>query len=174
MKTLIYVHGYGSDRSSRKFLALKKHLSKTHKCYCLEWIVHSDIPFLLEKTLEKCKNIETLDIVGDSTGANLAYQLREMRNISGDGLVLLSPLLYLEQIKCNIPFPSTFLKILRSFTNPKKVFIIASKKDCVLNQDFLFGSTKNNYTLLEVDDDHSLTNFENYLDQISTYFAQKK
>lgn len=172
MKTLIYIHGYRSDRNSRKFLALKKYLAKTHNCFCLEWITHSDIPYLLQKTFDRCKDLEDLVLIGDSTGANLAFQLREMRNKLNDRLVLLSPLLDVNKVLSPIKFPTPFLSSLMKITNINNSLVVASRNDEVVNQNHLFANHQKNFTLFEVDDNHRLDNFEKYLELISGYINE--
>lgn len=169
MKTLLYVHGYGSDRTSRKFFALQELFSSTHNCFCLEWITNSDIPYLLNKAVEKLADTNELTIIGDSTGANLAYQIRELRNNSNDKLVLLSPLLDIDNILVDINFPQSFLNELIQVSKPENALIIASKNDEVINQNSLFGSQNNSIEIMDVDDNHRLENFNDYLPRIADY-----
>lgn len=168
-KTLLYIHGYGSDRDSRKFQELKNYFGKEYHCHCLEWTVFSDIPYLLNLALQKCASVERLVIIGDSTGANLAYQLREMRNSDGDKLILLSPLLDVTKRKRNIPFPDEFCACLWKIENPANALVVASKTDKVIDQLSLFDENDKKFTLMEVDDGHRLKKFNDYLPALDAF-----
>lgn len=168
-KTLLFIHGYGSDRSSRKFQDLKTHFGKEYHCHCLEWVVFSDVPYLLNLAVQKCENVKSLVIVGDSTGANLAYQLREMRNREYDKLILLSPLLDITKRKRDIPFPDTFCAHLSKIENPAKALVVASRNDEVIDQQSLFDETDKKFTLMEVDDGHRLEKFQEYLPALEEF-----
>lgn len=171
-KTLLFVHGFGSDRNSRKFQDLKSHFGKEYHCHCLEWTVFSDIPYLLNLALHKCAIVERLVIIGDSTGANLAYQLREMRNSDGDKLILLSPLLDIAKRKRDIPFPATFCEYLLKIANPANTLVIASKTDEVIDQQSLFDEADKKFTLMEVNDGHRLEKFHDYLHAIEEFINE--
>ncbi len=168
-KTLLYIHGYGSDRNSRKFLDLKNYLGAEYNCHCLEWMVESDIEYLLRLALKKCENISSLLIIGDSTGANLAYQLREMRSVPADQLILLSPLLDISARLRDIPFPKAFEDQLIKITKPQNVLIIASREDEVINQTGIFNQANNQFVLHEVKDGHRLEKFQEYLPVIRKF-----
>lgn len=168
-KTLLFVHGYGSDRNSRKFQDLKNYFGKEYHCYCMEWVVYSDIPYLLNLAVQKCENALNMVVVGDSTGANLAYQLREMRNHADDKLILLSPLLDIAKRKRDIPFPDTFCAHLLKIENPANALVVASKNDEVIDQQSLFDEADKKFTLMEVDDGHRLEKFHDYLHAIEEF-----
>ncbi len=168
-KTLLFVHGYGSDRNSRKFQELKNYFGSDYHCHCLEWTVFSDIQYLLNLAVQKCENTLNMVIVGDSTGANLAYQLREMRNHEDDKLILLSPLLDIAKRKRDIPFPATFCEYLLKIANPANTLVIASKTDEVIDQQSLFDEADKKFTLMEVDDGHRLEKFHDYLPALEAF-----
>ena len=168
-KTLLFIHGYGSDRNSRKFQELINCFSEDYNLHCLEWVVYSDIPYLLDLAVKKCENIKNMLIVGDSTGANFAYQVRQMRNRKEDKLVLLSPLLDVSKRKLNIPFPDTFSRHLLKIVNPSNALVVASKTDEVIDQQFLFDEPNKKFTLFEVTDGHRLEKFHEYLPAIKSY-----
>lgn len=140
----------------------------------MEWVVYSDIPYLLNLAVQKCDNALNMVIVGDSTGANLAYQLREMRNQADDKLILLSPLLDIAKRKRDIPFPDTFCEQLLKITNPANALIVASKTDEVIDQQHLFGEDDKKFTLMEVDDGHRLEKFNEYLLVIEEYISSNR
>lgn len=168
-KTLLYIHGYGSDRNSRKFLDLKNYFGAEYNCHCLEWMVESDIEYLLRLALRTCEKISRLVIIGDSTGANLAYQLREMRSVPEDKLILLSPLLDVSTRLRNIPFPIAFEKQLIKIINPEKCLIIAAREDEVIDQTVIFQLKDKQFVLREVKDGHRLEKFTEYLPLIRDY-----
>lgn len=58
--TLLYIHGLGSDRNSRKFLNLKDYFKDQFDYDFLEWENDSNIQLLIEEKLEKFKNQENL------------------------------------------------------------------------------------------------------------------
>jgi predicted esterase YcpF (UPF0227 family) len=167
--TLLYIHGLGSNQNSRKFLNLKDYFKDDFHYDFIEWNNDSDINLLIHQKIEKYKNVYNLVIVGDSTGANFAYQLREIRNNTTDKLILTSPLLDIEKRIADFDFPKTLILHLIKIENPKNSMIIASKTDEILNQNYLFELPLHNVRLLEVKDGHRLEGFERYLDEIRNY-----
>ena len=176
---LLYIHGLGSDRHSRKFINLKDYFKDQFEYDFLEWNNDSDINFLIEDKHEQYKNNNQLIIVGDSTGANFAYQLREMRNGENDILILTSPLLDIDKRIANFDFPGFILPQLMKIQHPKNALIIASKTDEILNQKYLFTSDKNFVSvhetteILEIKDNHRLLHFDNVIPAISNYIKSR-
>ena len=176
-KKLLYIHGLGSDRNSRKFLHLKDYFKDQFQYNFVEWNNDSDISGLLD-TAEKWLNSEPEDqivLVGDSTGANFAYQLRERlkANTIKPILVLTSPLLNIANRTSDFEFPKNILPQLWKIENPEDALIIAPQQDEVLNQIPLFEKSLNNVNLIAVDDSHRLLKFENYLADIENYIQSK-
>lgn len=167
--TLLYIHGFGSDRNSRKFLNLKDYFGEQYNYDFIEWKNDSDIKSLIQEKFLKYKTENDLIIIGDSTGANFAYQLREIRRNTSDKLILTSPLLDFKKRISNFEFPELVAKQLVKINHPKKAMIIATRTDEVLDQSFLFDNSFNDVRLLEVNDGHRLEAFENYLDEIKNY-----
>lgn len=167
--TLIYIHGLGSDRNSRKFKNLKDYFKDQFEYDFLEWKNDSDVKKIIEEKLQNYQNINQLIIVGDSTGANFAYQLREMRNKKEDKLILTSPLLNIEMRIANFDFPKSLLPYLIKIAEPKNALIIGTKKDEILNQTWLFKKDFENISLKEVDDNHRLEKFHEFLPKIELY-----
>ncbi len=174
---LLYIHGLGSDRNSRKFINLKDHFRNQFEYNFVEWNNESNISELLD-TAEKSLVSESesqIVLVGDSTGANFAYQLRENlaeKNIESI-LILTSPLLNIDNRIADFEFPKTILPQLQKIENPSDALIIASKKDEVLNQLPIFEKALQNIELVDVDDSHRLLKFENYLTAIENYIDSK-
>lgn len=174
---LLYIHGLGSDRNSRKFLNLKEYFKDQFDYNFVEWNNDFDISVLLEEA-EKWLYSETEEqivLVGDSTGANFAYQLRErlkekkMKSI----LILTSPLLDIEKRIADFEFPKSLIPQLWKIENPEDALIIASPKDEVLNQKPLFEKSLKNIELVGVDDSHRLLDFKNYLPDIENYIQSQ-
>lgn len=145
-KALLFIHGYGSDRNSHKFQDLKTYFAQEYNCQCLEWVVFSDIPYLLNLVVQKSIKMKNVIIVGDSMGGNLAYQLLQIRNRPEDKLVLFSPLLDTYTIKIALPFPEIFCHYLVKISNLENALVIVSKKDEVIDQQFVFDVVNKKFT----------------------------
>ena len=168
-KTILFIHGYGSDKNSRKFQELKTYFGSQHNCYCMEWVVYSDIPWLINYAVKKCADIKSLIIIGDSTGANFAWQIREMRKSKEDKLVLLSPLLNVSKRKRDVDFPVIFNQNLATIDNPENALIVATLNDEVVDMKSIFEEPDKKFTLLEVHDVHRLEKFDEYLHVIEKF-----
>ncbi|WP_373709181.1 YqiA/YcfP family alpha/beta fold hydrolase [Kaistella sp.] len=176
-RKLLYIHGLGSDRNSRKFINLKEYFKEQFEYNFMEWNNGSNISLLLEEA-EKWLHSETKEeivLVGDSTGANFAYQLRErlkekkMKSI----LILTSPLLDIENRIADFEFPKSLIPQLGKIENPEDALIIASQKDEVLNQKPLFEKPLKNIELVDVEDSHRLLKFESYLPNVEDYIQSQ-
>lgn len=173
MKKLLYIHGLGSDRNSRKLVNLKDYFKDQFQYDFVEWNNDSDISSLLavaEKWLQS-EPADQIILVGDSTGANFAYQLRDsLKEINIESiLILTSPLLDIDNRIADFEFPKNILPQLWKIENPEDALIIATQKDEVLNQIPLFEKSLKNIKLVDVDDSHRLLKFENYLSDIEIY-----
>lgn len=169
--TLLYIHGLGSDQHSRKFINLKDHFKDQFNYDFIEWKNDSNISELLDEAELKLENIDNPILVGDSTGANFAYQLRERRSQKGKNsiLILSSPLLNIDERVADFEFPETLIPQLQKFDNPENTLIIATKKDAILNQKWLFEKDLNRVKLIEVDDNHRLEKFHESLAEIEKF-----
>lgn len=169
--TLLYIHGLGSDQNSRKFLNLKEFFKNEFEYDFIEWNNESDISKLLAEAEIRLKNAGKLILIGDSTGANFAYQFRERLLNQGTEsiLILSSPLLNIEERIADFEFPKSLLPQLKKYKNPKKAFIIATKNDKVLNQNWLFNTDFENVKLIEIDDNHRLEKFHESFLEIRKY-----
>ncbi|TDX86086.1 YqiA/YcfP family alpha/beta fold hydrolase [Epilithonimonas xixisoli] len=169
--TLLYIHGLGSDQNSRKFLNLKEYFKHEFEYDFIEWNNESDISKLLAEAEIRLKNAGKLILIGDSTGANFAYQLRERLLNQGTEsiLILSSPLLNIEERIADFEFPKSLLPQLKKYKNPKNTLIIATKNDKVLNQNWLFNTAFENVKLIETDDNHRLEKFHESLLEIRKY-----
>ena len=174
-KKLLYIHGLGSDRNSRKFLNLKDYFKDHFNYNFVEWNNDSNISVLLDIAENWLKSEDQIILIGDSTGANFAYQLRERlkENNIKSILVLTSPLLDIDNRIADFEFPKNIIPQLWKIENPEDALIIATQKDEVLNQKLLFKKSFKNIKLIEVDDNHRLEKFENYLSSIKKYIQTK-
>lgn len=172
---LLYIHGLGSDSNSRKYLNLKDYFKKQFRFDCLEWKNDSDISQLLDEAENKLKSENKIILVGDSTGANFAYQLRERLKEKGKNSVLIitSPLLNIDNRIADFEFPENIIPQLWKIENPENALIIASRKDKVLNQKPLFEKSLNTIELIEADDTHRLEEFHHFLSEIEKYIHSK-
>ena len=176
-KKLLYIHGLGSDRNSRKFVNLKDYFKDQFEYNFMEWKNDSNILSLLNEAEKWLKSGPTdqIVLVGDSTGANFAYQLRErlkeedIKSI----LIMTSPLLNVEDRISDFEFPKSILPQLRKIENPEYALIIATQKDEVLNLIPLYQKKLKNVELIDVDDSHRLLKFENYIHHIEKYIESQ-
>src|SRR5690606_34741353 len=128
-KHLIYIHGLGSDASSRKYQLLQTLYQSRRSTDCLEWKEHDNIAQLLEETVTRLHpNCTDLIIVGDSTGGNFAYQQRELLKESNinTSLILLNPLLDVSKRKRDIPLADNLLNYLQPIQRPTNCTISLS------------------------------------------------
>lgn len=174
-KSLIYIYGLGSDCNSRKFINIKEYFGAQFNYDFLEWNSESNIKQKLIEIKLRYKDLPLI-IVGDSTGANFAYQLREMREKENENsiLILTSPLLNINQKNIFVGFPEKIIPQLWAIETLQNALIIASKKDEVLNQNFPFNEKFENVKIIDVEDNHRLENFKEYLVFIDKYIQEKK
>lgn len=173
-KKLLYIHGYGSNQQSAKYREIKNYFDHICDCNIMVWQEDSVISLLLINTVTQFKNCEKLIIIGDSTGANFACQLNELRQNEEDILILMSPLLDIKQKNFDILFPITLSAQIKKTVPSKNSLIIASRTDEVLNQSILFDeNTYQSFALLEVDDSHHLEKFHEYLPAIRAFILNQ-
>lgn len=172
---LIYIHGYGSNRASRKFVLLERHFT-TYEASCPEWTPETAFDLWLEDLASSLKTEQTIVLVGDSTGANFAYQLKERRRKEGlqTILVLLSPLLsYSQRLNKNMVFTENLKNSLVDIFSPADAFLLIGKQDETLDLRQLNPYTCIASELVYLDDTHRLPLFEDYLGYISAYIARQ-
>ena len=173
--TLLYIHGLGSDRYSRKFVDLKNYFGDKFLFEFIEWNNDSDISALIFVAERELKSADRAILIGDSTGANFAYQLREKRKQSGKEsvLILTSPLLNLDDRVADFEFPESIIPQLIKMEHPEDALIIASLKDEIINQKPLFEKPLKAVRLIKVEDNHRLEKFQNYITEIEHYIQSK-
>lgn len=172
---LIYFHGLNSDSGSRKFLELKKYFRKDFESICIEWKNDDNIEEIIEQSDITFNEEQPIVIIGDSTGANFAYQLRELRKTQRikSILILLSPLLIFEKKTSTFSFPENVKNYLWNIKNPEDAMIVFSITDEIIDFHFLNEKTIKNVQLLNVNDTHRLENFSEYIPMISNYIGTK-
>jgi len=174
-RNFLYIHGLQRDdiHVSRKYLHLVKHFKDRFNYIYSAWINQTDFSKLLNTAEANLEKDEIPIIYGDSTGANFAYQLRERLKAKNKKsiLILSSPLLNSKQrIQAELRFPEAVKKQMLEITSPENALVIASKKDQILQQNWLFEKSFPNLEVFEVDDNHQLSNYEkNSLEIIENY-----
>lgn len=176
MKTvIIFVHGFLSDVYSPKFASIRSYFGDKYDYDSIAWDVSSNIRMLFDDLhhnwLEYCHIV----IIGESTGGNFAYQLREhlWARSKQMALVLLSPLMCDNQRKNNVRLPISIIPQLWDISEPKDAYIIVTKDDNYFDQGWLLNDKFEGVEVCEVDDTHSLENFEDYLPNIQKYIGSR-
>lgn len=167
----LFIHGYGSSGESRKYKNLKDYFGDRFEFDVLEWTPESNFEKLLKEKEEILKSQFMPIILGDSTGANLAYRLRQRLEQDNQAsiLIMTSPLLILEDRLREIAFSENLQSAIKKFAEPKDALIIATPNDEVLDLKWLFESEWEKVKLVEVDDSHRLLEFEKYLPFVERY-----
>lgn len=154
----LYIHGYGSNQSSRKFSDLKEFISDCNFT-CLEWNENSDFASLLQEEEKRFEQVENLIIMGDSAGANYAYQLREKRKQKGikSILILTSPLLNLEdRMRTDFLFTDNLKNSFVKIPTVDNAFILKAREDEVLSFESFDSKNSVNSVIMQIEDTHRL------------------
>lgn len=167
----LYIHGLGSDETSKKFVDLKAYFKEAFEYYCMEWKNEDNIHQMLSEVEALFDEDKTLIVVGDSTGGNFAYQLKESRKKAGNEtiLVLLNPLLNFSLRIRSFNFPANIKQYLEIILEPEEAFILLGQHDEVLDHSYLDGYKGNKTVLFSVDDSHRIPKFQEYLPTIAVY-----
>lgn len=169
MKKLVYFHGLGSNKNSRKFRLLKDHLGESYELLCVEWNVHTDFRILMFNIFKRLLRESEVILIGDSTGGNYACQMRDllMRNHIKTTLVLLNPLLSIENPIAAFPLPDALLESLHDIRQVEDCLSITSINDVFIDHSLItYGPGTSR---LMVDDIHQLLHFKRYLSDIDWY-----
>ncbi|HLS31022.1 MAG TPA: YqiA/YcfP family alpha/beta fold hydrolase [Flavobacteriaceae bacterium] len=175
MKPLFYfIHGFGSGKDSGKYRKLQNHFKDYFEFDLMEWNPDSDFPKLLNIAEKKLSQHQNPIILGDSTGANFAYQLRERLNEKDKAskLILSSPLFDIDRRLRAIEFSKNLQSALIRIKNPEKALIIADPEDEVVDQSAIFSKELQAVKLIQTSDGHRLPEFENYLETIEAYIKE--
>lgn len=173
MTPLLYFHGLGSGADSRKYQLVKESCQDRFDVHCVTWNDETDFRILLFNLYKRYLGAQTIVIMDDSTGGNYACQFRDLmlQNGLNTALVLLNPLLSIDQRIAEHAFPSALLDSLvqRSFVD--NCFLLLSEHDEVLSYDSLEQGAGVN--LLRVDDSHRLWKFEEHLVPIQLWLERE-
>ncbi|MDM1044887.1 hypothetical protein HX004_07405 [Myroides sp. 1354] len=172
----IYIHGYGSNRESRKYILLQQQLA-AYQTSCPEWSPETDFTTWLNQLYHTVEQEQMVVVVGDSTGANFAYQLKEMRKVQGlqTILVLLSPLLcYDHRLNKELVFTANLKNSLQNIPSPAEALILIGKEDETLDLRQLNPYACENSEVIYIDDSHRLPLFEQYLGLIADYVKRQR
>ncbi|WP_164123063.1 YqiA/YcfP family alpha/beta fold hydrolase [Sphingobacterium sp. xlx-130] len=169
MKQLLYIHGLGSGRDSRKYKLIEQSFRSTHHCTCAEWNSDTDIKLFLFNLFKRYLGIKELVIIGDSTGGNYACQLRDLliSNSVSVRLVLLNPLLNIANRIAYHPFPDTLRDSLAAIDQVDHCFLLQSLYDEVIDQTKVRLGER--VVQLKVDDSHRLFSIGDYVPTIKAY-----
>ena len=162
MKTILYLHGLGSIASSRKFISLQQVFGDKYQLYCPEWTITTDINLLLINLFVKYKNEKSIIIIGSSTGANFAYQLANNLRINAVevNLILINPLLHLEQRISESLFPLDLEQYMCEIIEVSNCTLILSKRDEVIDHSKI--KIGEQVHVITIDDDHRVSNVNNF------------
>lgn len=173
MKQLLYIHGLGSGRDSRKYRLIQESFHTTHNCACAEWNEDSDIRLFLFNLYKRYLDSQELVLIGDSTGGNYAHQLRDILVKNGLKviLILINPLLNLEDRIGSFPFPDSLQDSLATIEQVDHCFLLQSLYDEVIDQNQV--KIGRHVVQLKVDDSHCLFTLAEHM-PVLKYYVQGK
>lgn len=169
MNGLLYIHGLGSGELSRKYKLIEETFATTYSCHCAAWDTDTDIKIFIISLFKRYLGSQSLIIIGDSTGGNYAYQLREMlvRNGVKVRLILLNPLLNIANRISTDPFPERLEDSLVVIDKVNNCFLLQSLYDEVIDQTKVQLGEK--VIQLRVDDSHRLFTLSDHITYIQSY-----
>jgi predicted esterase YcpF (UPF0227 family) len=131
MKTLLYLHGLGSNAASRKFTSLQQAFGDRYQLHCPEWTTTTVITDFLNNLFNYYEHEKSILIIGSSTGANFAYQLTQKLRRKGVSveLILVNPLLSLSQRISLREFPAQLATYLQDIVEVENCKLILSRQD---------------------------------------------
>ena len=160
-----YIHGLHSSRKSFKFYELQSRYSNIE---CLDWSINDNMDF---KLLEWSKKIyqnktDSICVIASSTGANFAYQLRNLCQPDWFSLVLINPLFDVDDIFNSLLMPENLKVYLKKITKHSDSLIFFGGNDCVINNSNYYSKDSyigdNNQVIVDKMDSHSFENLKNY------------
>jgi len=174
MKTLIYLHGLGSSAASRKFVCLKEVFGSKYNVVCPEWTYKISIRVMLGNLYRQYENEKSIIIIGSSTGGNFAYQLREKLRLDGVKvkLILINPLLHLEQRTSQRTFPSNLVGYMSEIKEVKDCSLILSNEDEAIDHSLI--SRGENVKAINIDDNHRIKNVMKLMSIIERIIKKKR
>lgn len=174
MKELLYIHGLGSGKDSRKYKLIQQAFHTSHRCTCAEWNADTDIKLFLFNLFKRYLGSPELVIIGDSTGGNYACQLRDVliKNGVRARLILLNPLLNIANRIADFAFPSSLEDSLAVIDEVNHCFLLQSLYDEVIDQTKV--KTGHNVIQLKVDDSHRLFTLADHIPALIAYVEGNK
>lgn len=168
--TILYFHGLGSDEQSRKFQLLKERFS-TADVYCVVWNKDTDFIQLFEHWRYKTQEADNIILIGDSTGGNYAYQFRKMltKLKLSSKLILINPLLKLENIIADFTFPKELTNTLLNIDKVENALLILSRRDEVIDHHASANVSQPFTEILWIEDTHRVLFFDKLLMRIESY-----
>jgi len=168
--TILYFHGLGSDEQSRKFQLLKMQFS-TADVYCVVWNKETDFAQLFEHWCHKIQGAENIILIGDSTGGNYAFQFREMltKHNLFSKLILINPLLNLENRIADFPFPKELTDTLQTIDKVEDALLIFSRRDEIIDHRTVAKASQPYTEILWVEDTHRVLYFDKLLKHIERH-----
>lgn len=172
---MIFVHGFLSDVYSPKYAAIRSYYGDKYDYDSIAWDSSSNLRMLFDDLHDNWSEYSHIVIIGESTGGNFAYQLREhlwsrSKQIS---LILASPLMCDYQRKNNVRLPISIIPQLWNISEPRNALIIVTKDDYYFDQTWLLKKEFEGVEVYSVDDTHSLEKFEEYLPKIESYIESR-
>lgn len=172
--TILYFHGLGSGEQSRKFQLLKTQFSNAD-VYCVVWNKDTDFAQLFEYWHHKIQGAENIILIGDSTGGNYAIQFREI--LKGNNLVckliLINPLLNLENRIAAFPFPKELTDTLQTIDKIESALLILSNQDEIIDHHPVAKDSEPHTEILWVEDTHRVLDFDKLLKDIKSYIIDE-
>lgn len=174
-----YIHGLGSSKNSKKFQKLQKQYPNI---ICLDWTENDNINQKLEEWKEGIYDDifasqgvnENVCIIASSTGANFAYQLKQLfeKTQIMVGLVLINPLLDISYLRNLDIMPIQLRQYLLKFHNISEALILISVNDEIINNTQLINDIpliNKNQIIIDYDSTHTFENLYNYYTVINIY-----
>lgn len=164
---IIYLHGLNSGIDSSKFKILQKTFEEIE---CFEWSPNDPIKNMIDGLVDKLSKCDDVVLIGDSTGANFAYQTRELLKDKQVKMILLSPLLSMSQMNEDFFLYEYVTDSLR-----RNVINIDYINDALIIKPIVDEVLSNPYeavldcNVIKIESGHRIDTFEKYVDTIKNY-----
>lgn len=169
MRTIIYIHGlFSSSKTSSKFATLK---SNFENVIAFDWDAEdTTIQSKLQKlAVSLVESGDDVTIIGDSTGANFAMQLRSMMQdvskFSYAKLILVSPLFSVDALKLDIMPVATKRQVVAT-DYIKDALVLMPLNDEVVKYEYV---KLNNVKLISQNVSHAFETFAEHIEAIKAY-----
>lgn len=171
---LLYLHGLGKPKRCEKFDCLESYFNVEYEVKYIRWDEQTNMSDYLNELDRKFAQEENLIVLGNSTGANFAWQLKELRKKRGVNtcLIAISPLFSVNNSLVIKEFPDEVKKCLKDINNLDDSMVIIGSKDSVLNHAWLEERKWPNTEIVRVRDTHRLNYFHKYISTIDKYIQK--